>query len=123
MVRAQNNFGRIAANLAPKAHQIVDAATSNILTRVVQSMEGRQPPSAPGSPPAIRTGNLRGSYARQPAKYTPGGVTGAVFSSADYAPHLELGTIFMAARPALGPAVKDEKAPFLSALKGLFRLG
>ena len=121
MVRSTNHFGRIAQELRPKARQLVDVATANILTRVQQSMEGKMPPSAPGTPPAIRTGYLRGSYARVPAKDNASAVEGAVYSSAEYAPHLELGTIFMAARPHLAPAVDEEAPEFRAAIGTLFR--
>lgn len=120
MTRYRNDFGRIAQNLAPKAHALVDAATMNILGNLQRSMEGIQPPSAPGSPPAIRTGYLRGSYQRRPAKYTPNGVVGYVYTSAEYGPHLELGTIFMAPRPHLKPAADAETPGFNLALRTLF---
>jgi len=115
--RSTNHFPAIAAGLRPKARQLVGVAIVNIHQRVVQSMSDRDPPSAPGSPPAVRTGYLRASYAHKMIE----DVVGAVYATADYAPHLELGTIFMAARPALKPAVDAERRGFMAALKLLFR--
>lgn len=60
-------------------------------------------PSAPGSPPGVDTGNLKGSI-------KVGEVTAdhaILEANADYAGYLEFGTRRMAARPFMRPAVLD----------------
>lgn len=69
-----------------------------------RSMGQTAPPSAPGQPPAVRTGRLRASITWRPGQdarspYVDIGT--AVF----YAPFVELGTSRMAARPFLRPAL------------------
>lgn len=75
----------------------VEAAAKQIATA--------SPPSVPGGGPAVRTGRLRGSITWRPGQdalspYVD--VGSAVF----YAPFVELGTRFMAARPFLRPALE-----------------
>ena len=118
-VRSTNRFPVIAANMRPAAHQLVQATCANIFHRVVASMSDKNPPSLPGTPPAVRTGYLRASYNYKMMSE----LVGVVYATADYAPHLEFGTIFMAARPALGPAVNEEKPKFLAALRVLMAGG
>jgi len=63
--------------------------------------------SAPGEPPAIDTGNLINSIQVEPTR------TGAVvYSTSEYAPHLEFGTVKMGARPFFQPAVEREAPQF-----------
>jgi HK97 gp10 family phage protein len=69
------------------------------------SMGEEEPPSTPGSPPAVRTGRLRGSITWRvgvdaESPYVDVGT--AVY----YAVFLELGTRYMAPRPFLRPALE-----------------
>ena len=60
-------------------------------------------PSAPGSPPGVRSGNLRGNWTGQVTGGGGGGggvsITVELTSNAHYAGYLEHGTRKMAARP------------------------
>ena len=69
--------------------------------------------SAPGEPPAPDIGNLRDSV--QPGKATPVEAILDVF--AEYGPHLEFGTIHMAARPFLRPALDEHEAEIVQAVR------
>lgn len=60
--------------------------------------------SAPGQPPAPDTGRLTSSYGWR-LKFEPRRVILEVGTDVDYAPHLEMGTRNMAARPHLRPAI------------------
>lgn len=64
--------------------------------------------SAPGQPPAVDTGRLRSSITHD-VRIERGGVIGRVGTNVEYAPHLELGTSRMAARPFLRPAVFNNR--------------
>lgn len=74
--------------------------------------------SAPGEPPALRTGNLRSSWAPLPTGemtgtgkvYTPG-----IHTDVTYAPLLQDGTSTMAARPFEEP-IKQEAWPEVKAI-------
>lgn len=63
-------------------------------------------PSAPGTPPRPRTGNLRRSYNIDPHPQERMVRVGSDPAIAPYAPFVELGTRFMEARPALIPALE-----------------
>lgn len=55
--------------------------------------------SSPGNPPGVDTGNLRASIHVE----RRGRNARAITTSAEYAHHLEFGTMFMAARPFMLP--------------------
>jgi hypothetical protein len=65
--------------------------------------------SAPGEMPAIDESLLFGSIA---VDAEPGALEASVYTGAEYAPHLEFGTIYMQARPFMVPATEDERAGF-----------
>ena len=76
--------------------------------------------SAPGQPPALRSGNLRGSWKTLPEGemigsgmvFTPG-----IHSDVIYAPFLEYGTSKMAARP-FETRIKQESWPEVKQIYG-----
>jgi hypothetical protein len=72
--------------------------------------------SAPGEPPAIRTGNLFRSIRES----FPEPLTGQLVIGASYAEHLERGTSRLAARPFIGPGIKSVTARFNQGLRGRF---
>lgn len=117
----------LTASLRPKAARVVLTTARAITQRAAQSMAeaksghvyGRHQASAPGQAPAIDTGLLANS---QVAEMT-GPTTAIAGFAAEYAPHLEFGTVRMAARPFLGPAVLAEFENHVNALRELFRGG
>lgn len=62
--------------------------------------------SAPGQPPAIRTGELLRSISQPQVSRSGRFLVGTLTIGADYAGFLERGTGRMAARPFIGPAIK-----------------
>jgi hypothetical protein len=72
--------------------------------------------SAPGEPPAIRTGNLRDSISEPDVRETAPGVVGEIEITAPYALGLEEGRGRVAPRPFVIPAID-------ALLKGLNRIG
>lgn len=66
--------------------------------------------SAPGSPPALDTGNLRANTNADLAIRQEGtDLVGSIVSNTDYAEALERGTERMAARPFMGPLARDHR--------------
>lgn len=65
-------------------------------------------PSAPGNPPAPDTGNLRNSinYEIQKDEYKVTGIVGTTQKNPPYGQFLEYGTLKMAPRPWLRPAMR-----------------
>lgn len=111
-VVVQHSFDRINSRVQHNVGKVVLATAAKIVAHAQQSMGGVIPPSAPGRPPAIRTGFLKASgHAVQLNDLT----AAAAFDS-EYAPHLELGTIYMAPRPFLMPAVRYYQGEFLDAV-------
>ena len=115
-----NRTRRVSALIHQRVHDVTFAAATNIAERAAASMEGsksgrlygRHRASAPGEAPAIDMGILHGSmFVRQvgPTAYLVG-------TNVEYAPHLEMGTVNIAMRPFLLPAVEDERAPYQRAL-------
>lgn len=77
---------------------------------------GKYRASAPGQPPAIRTGNLFRSIRES----FPRPLTGQIVIGAPYAEYLERGTSRMAARPFVAPAIKSVAARFNQGVRGRF---
>lgn len=76
-----------------------------------QNLSPTHTASAPGQAPATDTGRLVNSI-----KAVSTGLSGAVFSKLDYSFWLEYGTLNMAPRPFLNPALQDNKKYFLDQL-------
>jgi HK97 gp10 family phage protein len=77
---------------------------------------GRYRASAPGEPPAVRTGNLRDSISEPDVRKSSGALVGQITIAAPYAGYLERGTGRIAPRPFVRPAID-------ALLKGLSRIG
>lgn len=81
--------------------------------------------SAPGAPPARRTGALANSigfkYNGLVGRFMAGGPSGVVYSSSKYAPHLEYGTVRMAPRPFMRPAAKRAQRILEAAMRDAVR--
>lgn len=71
--------------------------------------------SAPGEPPAVRSGILRNSVRSAAFAVPGGGIEGVVGTRTLYAPFLEFGTRLMAARPVWARALQ-EKAQEIAAI-------
>lgn len=79
----------------------------------------RHQASAPGEAPATDLGTLANSISAE----MTGEMSGTVTVHAEYGPHLEYGTVKMAARPFLGPAVDDERESFKREVEEALRRG
>lgn len=91
---------RIAAKLNTNTSDFVHMMALTCMMEVLTHFS-RESPSAPGEPPGVDTGTLKSSInvnSLGPTIY-------AVNVGTDYGIHLEYGTIRMAARPFLLPAV------------------
>lgn len=88
-----------AAALAAVADKVVERVALTILTGTKDNLT---------SMGAVDTGNLRDSYAAVRVKPATWRVGTNIF----YAPFVEFGTRYMAARPAFGQAVAAAKARF-----------
>lgn len=123
-VRIEKDFAgldRLAANLRGNAEAIVEMTASRIQANAQDSMVGGgrpHVPSAPGQPPHRDTGALANSIHVS----NPGiAMTRDVGDGVEYGIHLEYGTVNMAARPWLRPAVEKESANFEKAWEQLLR--
>jgi HK97 gp10 family phage protein len=109
--------------------QIVMATAQNVRTNAIRSIQGgpkngkkyeKYSPrrthraSSPGQAPATDTGRLVSSIM---ADIT--GLTAEVSANVQYAAPLEFGTVNMAARPFLQPALESEREKFNSRLANL----
>lgn len=73
--------------------------------------------SAPGQPPMSDTGRLANSIEFDKV----GPLTATVGSALNYAPWLEYGTVNMAARPFMRPAVEKVRPKFIGRLEAIIR--
>jgi hypothetical protein len=89
--------GAVARNLVQRAIRVETAAKS--------SMGQEAPPSSPGHPPAVVTGRLRGSITWRIGEDALG-LYADIGSAVEYALYLEEGTVNMAPRPFLKPALE-----------------
>jgi HK97 gp10 family phage protein len=81
--------------------------------------------SAPGQAPARRMGALANSinfkYNGIVGRFMAGGPSGIVYSSSEYAPHLEYGTVHMAPRPFMRPAARKAEKVLEAAMRDVVR--
>jgi HK97 gp10 family phage protein len=90
------------------ALQIADAVAAEI-----QAGWSAQSPSAPEEAPAVVLGTLAGSITLE----SPADGTARIGSDAAYAPLLEFGTVEMAARPWMRPAVERVRGQLLQIVR------
>ncbi len=87
----------------PVARDVIRRAVQ-VETAAKQSMGQVAPPSAPGRPPAVRTGRLRGSITWRLGVDLLGPYAD-IGTAVIYGRYLELGTAYIAPRPFLTPAL------------------
>lgn len=111
-----NRFAEIAARLPDAVGEIVEETIREIETDVKVGMAeaksgrvyGAHQASAPGEMPAIDLSNLANSIQAE----MDGRTSGAVYTNAEYAGHLEYGTVNMEARPYFTPAAEAARPGF-----------
>lgn len=111
-----NNFKEVAADIKRTARERMEVAVNETRNEVLQTLTGNRSgriykvpgtqrdytASAPGEPPASRTGELRQSVTTE-VEGSGRGVIGHVGTSKKYGAQLEFGTRNMAPRPWLRP--------------------
>lgn len=123
IVIMENKFPAIRAGMETLANQAVRSTIADIEGRAKTSMTGPKTgllyhrpggkahqASAPGEPPAVDTGNLMNSLQSE----MTGATSGVVYTVAEYAPALEMGSVRMEARPFLTPATTGAWPNFLT---------
>lgn len=127
-IQLQSKIPQIARSLEQRAAELVRDTAEGIVAHAKQSMaesksgreykrnkKGRQHiASAPGESPAIDTGFLANSLNAQHS-----GLVSTIGTNAEYAMHLEFGTVKMEPRPFLEPAFEAAKPEFERGLKEL----
>ena len=121
-----DNSNHIADSLEEQASQVVTKTVYDLEAVVKNSISqpgrgrvyGGHVASAPGDPPATWIGDLLNGIKAE--MVDP--LHGYVESTAEHGPHLEYGTVNMAARPYMTPAVMQVEPPFHQALRSLFRV-
>jgi hypothetical protein len=91
---------QLIRQLPGAADDALNAAAQEALAQIVLSF-GKSP-SAPGSPPGVDTGTLRGSMRVEKT----GDLEYQVMDGVEYGVYLELGTARMAARPFVTPVIE-----------------
>jgi HK97 gp10 family phage protein len=112
------------AQMKREAEKLVARTTFGIQAHVREGMAeekhgakyGTHVASAPGESPAVDTGFLTNSI-----QVEVDGLQGVVGTNAEYAMHLEFGTVKMEPRPYFGPAFEDAKPEFERGLQELLK--
>lgn len=94
---------RLQSELGIRANEVVQKLAQDTEGYIKNSFSA-QSPSAPGDPPGVDTGNLKNSVVAEP--HPADKLTWFVNIGATYADDLEFGTVKMAARPYVRPAVR-----------------
>ncbi len=119
-IEFESNIDEVVAKLSEGAKKGAEAAGSEAEGLVKEKISGpgsgkmyyvpgtgrQYQASLPYEPPAVRTGDLLGSYTHKVEK-TWGGYQAVIGSPLFYAPMLEFGTSDMKPRPHLKPALKE----------------
>lgn len=95
----------IDGNLGPKAQKVVQKLAQDTQGYIVTHFSATAPqPSPPGAPPAVQTTQLRTSVVAEPDGIDE--FTWWLLVGAEYGLPLEFGTMRMAARPFVRPALR-----------------
>jgi hypothetical protein len=100
-VRFVDHSAAVKARIVAEMTRRLERSCILVENRAKEIVSSAYPPaSSPGEPPAKRTGHLRRNIAHEVV-----GLTGRVGSNLSYSRHLELGTMHIAPRPWLRPAL------------------
>ena len=116
-----NRLPRLSREMEAKVADVVKehafAAKADMQAQMAQSKSGhwygKHQASAPGEAPAIDTSELVNSLGAKALKR----LVWIVWAGAEYAIHLEYGTVKMAARPFMRPAAERISKPFFTAMR------
>ena len=108
-ITVQQEVEKIKQNIVSRYPQ----AANKLRNAELQVLRGPSP-SAPGSPPGVRTGNLRRNWTMEFGGSAESGYFG-ITSGMYYAGYLEDGTYKMAARPFVDP-IQQKALPEIRAL-------
>jgi phage gpG-like protein len=112
-----NRYEEIARRLPHALREIRQDTAAEIETTIKVGMAASSSPSMPGSMPGVDTGALINSIQVE----EDGSDTTVVYTNQEYAPHLEYGTIHMAARPFMTPAAEAARPGWNRRLQTLER--
>ena len=118
--KLESHVGQVSAQMRRKLEKVVSRTAFNLQGRMRTDMAeekhgreyGNHVASAPGESPAIDTGFLANSI-----QVEAEGLSAIVGTNADYAMHLEFGTVNMEPRPFYDPAFEAERPEFEKALR------
>lgn len=121
-ITATNSLPSLSAGMTARVSKVVKATAQAVVAgakeRMAEPKSGRaygtHRASAPGEAPAIDTGNLAGSFEIEEQQV---GLRAVITVGGEYGPHLEFGTVHMAPRPFLTPALEEAAPGFVEAIK------
>lgn len=124
MPRLESKIPQLLDHLKLRASVVIRKTALDVDATAKQSFTGPKTgtqygdhqASAPGEPPAIDTGTLQNSISVE----TESALEARVIVGAEYGLYLEMGTVFMEARPFLGPAFDANAENFKKALAQVF---
>lgn len=109
---AYNGLGSIRDDLKASASKVVRKTAFDVLAFMAQIV-------------AVDTGYLRASLSPGAPdnifEIRPGGLVAIIGTNVDYGPHVNYGTVHMAAQPFLEPAVEANRQPFEQAMSQLLK--
>lgn len=109
---------RLQTIVSKAAHDVEGHAKTSILAGGKSGrVYGAHQASAPGEAPANDLGNLANGIG---VRDGDGPLSRIVAAGADYAMDLEMGTVRMAARPFMTPALEQVRGPFTRAVRKVF---
>ena len=101
---------------------LIGVRVSSHARKLVSTSTRANGPSLPGEPPHADTGRMRNSVTHDVTRDAEGHLVARVGSNVEYAPHLELGTSKMEARPFLLRSIEDQRDKIKEIISRPFRL-
>lgn len=105
-----------------KTNHLLDMVAVSAAAQIQENAQSRMRgggPARPGAYPAVDTGLLRGTLGHKRI----GDMKAIAYSPMEYAPHLEFGTVKMAARPFLRPSTDAIRPSFKKAIASAIKQG